>query len=218
MKKLAYIAIVTTLILTMTACSKEEVTSVTSTVSSIVDNVNEKTTSIADKVDEVKQEVEKTDLSGYEQVDIPEVEDNIPEVEFEGVHTKENRPEVPSNHPVSGIALENLYDHFREIDGDLWEKYWSPDSYEIHQLNENESTRYLTIGEYYGVGAYQYIENAWSDDITMEQYCDAQEKWKAASKAARVEYSNNNPNATMKELYNVRMKYEEEHPMSEFAD
>lgn len=178
MKKLSVLLFLS-LVLTLTACTKEEVESTASTVTSVIEKVNETATSVAEKIDSIEPEVQKTDLSEYETVepedtDIPDVLD-IPEVAETTVITKENREEPPADHPTKKMTWTDIYDQYHDTCD--YDKYEDSTVAMMFDLRNHDDIKSLTIGEYLGEGACTDIYNAWSDDITIDEYCYAYELW-----------------------------------------
>lgn len=179
MKKFLTILLTISMALTMTACTgcnKKEIESTLSTVTSVVENVNKNVTSIAEKIDEIEP---KTDLSKYEEVDVPELPEvsELPEVKETPsaedntlkVDAKKETEYTCNNKPVCGMTKEELTKEIETIE-DLG-------YFDMEYFNDHSLAEYRDFAEIVSIllipvnDVFDYTPKNIYDNYTYEQKC-----------------------------------------------
>lgn len=143
MKKIIALLLSLTMIFTLTACSKEEVVSIaentTSGITSVISETAEKNNSIAESIDATSAE-EGTDLSSYEEVEIPSAGTDIPVVE--DTSTDEESSSTSEDEQMDGL-LQGIFSEYE------------PDPEEVAKQKEVDDEVKALIGE----DRFEYIQN-----------------------------------------------------------
>ena len=204
-RKFLIITMITAFVLTAAACGKKDVAEATSTISSVVEKVNETTTSIAEKVDNinpepVKEDETKTDLSNLPEIEVPEVSDAAvsEENKYRNLSAEDNE-KVKNKIPLSGMTPEELEAKIKYVwqvenafeyeepewradenaeDTMIWNDIPTQEAHYIWKiLQEHPEYEDVTFEDYFGQGQYSKLMYAKGDNETLGMYLNSWYKY-----------------------------------------